>query len=524
MSDRYEMEKRSFSSGPDYPVTITQEAVLLVREVMRQRNMIIEPDWMRILLRLSGPLQVPVLHKALNAVVRRHAALRTHFLPNKGIPPTERIAEVRSFSNTGIFTPGLYVQHLAEESVALLSVTDFTGVPEADRQSLIQERCDSECSRESSCRSRSLIRADLIRLAPEVHLLFIFVDHLVCDDWSVSVIKRDLLTFYAQFLMSDPPSIVPTELSYLDYALWQRDEIARKRFETNVMYWRDQWAEYGDARIANSELPFSVAHPVAQFDGPGTTNAKNDLTEEMSSAAVRCARELGATPHTFFLSAFCILLRHYTGRNKLACMGHFANRSRPEMADVVGWLTHSHLIGIDIPPEITIAELVAQTKRKLLSALAHDQMPPPLLWQVLRCSPRIPDGRVLLDTYRETKSPVSLPDRVIVESLAPPEGNGPRFSNLGVYVSSEGSRIVLRTQTSLSVFSQDAAAIVAKDLMYVIGQLVSRNVQTPVAAVPMPERYGVGTRATAATNSEMSEYIVLGSRLIPLVSSGLVLN
>lgn len=502
-------------SRGEYPVTITQEFGLLVREVLRQQKVLGPPEWVPIVLKMSGPLQIPVLQAALNGLVKRHAALRARFFRNELIPAAERATRLKAFYASGIFTPGLYVQRLVEESPVLLLVTDVQKVPEADRQTVIRERFDFEVSQRLNSYSQTLIRADLFRLTPQEHLLFVLVDHIVCDLWSANLITRDLLRLYAQFLGPEPPAVEPTETSFLDYAVWQREQIDRTSFEPDAAYWRDQWAEYGDDRIAQSEFPFYGPTPTAHSGNSGTANARNSLTEEMSSAVVRRARELRVTLHAFLFTAFTILVRHYTRRNKLAFMGHFANRSCTEMEDVVGWFTHTHLIGINIPGEATISELVTQMGRQLLGALAHDRMPTPLLWQLLRCFPRVPDARVLMDTYPPAEVPVSLPDGVIVESLPPPVHNQPRFSSLGVYVSWEGPQIVLTAQTSLAAFSPDAAATIISDLTHVVGQLVSVNVHTPVAAIPMHRRYGEQSPAVANSHKEMSEYILLSSRLIP---------
>ena len=395
-----------------------------------------------------------------------------------------------------------------------LPITDITHLRDAEQAKHLQAVYQRECRLPFDCANPPLIRAALLTLAPEAHLLYIFVDHLVSDAWTMRVLKKDLLRFYEHYLQPEPPAIEPTEFSYPDYALWQREKIGEGYFDADAAYWRAQWAEYGDARIAPSDLPFAK-QPANPVNGPVTSfaAARSSLSRDLSAQLVRLARDARVTLNNLLVAGYAIVLHRYTAKNKLALIGHFANRSRPETLDVAGWFTHTHLIGIDILPDMSFGELVACTRQRLMDGLAHEEMPAPLLWQMLRCAPRFVGAQPLLDIYADNGSPVTLTGEVSVESVCPPVVAGMRLSALGIYVRHEGEQFVLTSQTAPGLFTPDAPDAVIRDLAGVLEELVSGGLERRVSAI------AVATRPRAADDvppsDEMKEFVVSGGDRIP---------
>src|SRR5579872_5551996 len=122
--------------------------------------------------RVSGPLEADALERALCEIVRRHSALRTRFTVRDGRP----------------------VQIvLAEEPVALERI-DLRGHPDplAETQRLV----DALASAPLDLERGPLMRAALVALGDEDHVLELVFHHIICDGWSHVVILRELDKLY----------------------------------------------------------------------------------------------------------------------------------------------------------------------------------------------------------------------------------------------------------------------------------------------------------------------------------------
>src|SRR4029077_12176405 len=151
--------------------------------------------------RITGPLSVDALTRAFNAVVQRHASLRTVFDSVNG--------EARQ----------VVLSHL-EVAVPII---DLTGIPESERESKALHIASDEGKRPFDLCEGPLLRATLVRLGPEAWILVLVMHHIVTDGWSISRLFRDVTKSYAAFLGKKDPELPELPIQYSDYAQWQRD-------------------------------------------------------------------------------------------------------------------------------------------------------------------------------------------------------------------------------------------------------------------------------------------------------------
>ena len=67
-----------------------------------------------------------------------------------------------------------------------------------------------------------LLRAYLVRLASQEHVVLLTLHHIITDGWSNEVLVRDLITLYRAFVAGQPRPLADLPIQYADYALWQR--------------------------------------------------------------------------------------------------------------------------------------------------------------------------------------------------------------------------------------------------------------------------------------------------------------
>ena len=115
-------------------------------------------------LRIEGRLDVPALEASLNEIVRRHEALRTIFSTRDGAA----------------------VQIVLSELRLPLPLIDLS----SERETAIQQLCEEEALRPFDLSTGPLVRARLLRLSLDEHVLLVSMHHIVSDGCSIGVLVR----------------------------------------------------------------------------------------------------------------------------------------------------------------------------------------------------------------------------------------------------------------------------------------------------------------------------------------------
>ena len=157
-----------------FPTTFAQQRLWFLEQLQPGSISYLVP-WS---LRISGKLNLPALEQSLNEIVRRHEVLRTTFSWKDGMP----------------------VQVIAGALSIPLPVLDlsFLEGPETQAENLAREEARKPLDLEKG----PLVRAKLLRLAPEEHTLLLTMHHIVFDGWSRRVLVRELAALYEAFCLS----------------------------------------------------------------------------------------------------------------------------------------------------------------------------------------------------------------------------------------------------------------------------------------------------------------------------------
>ncbi|MDB4892046.1 MAG: amino acid adenylation domain protein, partial [Gemmatimonadetes bacterium] len=160
--------------------------------------------------RLSGPLDVAALERAMTEIVARHEILRTRLPAREGEP--EQVID-------------------AAAPVAL-SVVDVANhaTPELEAERIVRERGRVPFD----LAGEHMFRCTLVRLAPDDNVLLVETHHIAFDGWSGAVLLDELAAAYVGRELQELP------LQYADFAIWQREQLAGARLDELMTYWRAQ--------------------------------------------------------------------------------------------------------------------------------------------------------------------------------------------------------------------------------------------------------------------------------------------
>ena len=306
-------------------------------------------------LRYRGPIDTRALERALGEIVRRHEILRTTYATVDGGP----------------------VQIIHDRVDVILPIEDLRGLPPAEREAITRRELAVEAARPFDLQAGPVLRARLLALQDDDHLLLLSMHHIVCDAWSSGVLRRELDALYDAFRAGRPSPLDELTIQYADYAHWERRRFSGELADRQLAYWED---ELGGAPRA-LDLPTDKPRPpVASHRGGRRTFA---LGAPLSAALTELARREGATLFMTLLSAFAALIHRYTGQEDVPIGAPIANRARPEVEGLIGFFLNTLVIRARPAAELSFRELVRRVRETCLGAYAHQDMPFERLVQAL---------------------------------------------------------------------------------------------------------------------------------------------
>ena len=85
-----------------------------------------------------------------------------------------------------------------------------------------------------------LMRARLVRLGAQDHVLVLTLHHIVTDGASLPILIEEFTRHYAAFASGQAPQVEALPIQYADFALWQRLWLEAGEGERQLQYWREQ--------------------------------------------------------------------------------------------------------------------------------------------------------------------------------------------------------------------------------------------------------------------------------------------
>ncbi|MFC5687627.1 non-ribosomal peptide synthase/polyketide synthase [Amycolatopsis mediterranei] len=289
--------------------------------------------------RLRGALDVGALAEAFTALVARHEPLRTTFGSADG--------------------HGVQVVH--PPSPVPLPVVDAR---EEELANIL--RADGEQPFDLS--AGPLLRAKLIRLAPEEHVLTVAVHHIVTDGWSNGLIAEEVGAFYAAALRGEPADLPPLPVQYADFAAWQRGRLAERVLAGQVDYWAERLRD-----LTPLELPTDRPRPPVRT----TRGATREIVVPAAVTArlEQVSRQRETTLFTTLVAACQVLLGRWAGQDDVAVGTVTSGRERPELEGLVGFFVNTLVLRSRVRPDLAFTAFLDEVATGVRAAFDHQDLP-----------------------------------------------------------------------------------------------------------------------------------------------------
>ena len=298
-------------------------------------------------LRLEGRLDASSLEASLNEIVRRHEVLRTIFSMHDGEP----------------------VQIILSDLRLPLPLIDLSPLPSIERETAIRQLCEEEALRPFDLSTGPLVRARLLRLSTEDHVLLLSLHHIVSDGWSMDLLIREVATLYEAYAIGAESALKELSLQYGDYAVWQREWLRGEVLDQQLAYWR----EHLGGELPVLQLPLDK--PRSATSSFHSATLSYNLPKKLSEELHALSRAEGVTLFMSLLAAFQVLLWRYSGQEDIAVGTPVANRTRAETEELIGFFVNTLVLRTDVSGNLTFRELLQRVKETALGAYAHQDVP-----------------------------------------------------------------------------------------------------------------------------------------------------
>ncbi|MEW2399430.1 amino acid adenylation domain-containing protein [Streptomyces sp. NPDC046862] len=320
-----------------FPTSFAQERLWIIDRLAPGTSAYHVP----VALRLRGAVDVRALAGALSLVVERHEALRTVF------------GQIE----------GQTVQRVLPAGPVPVEVRHVPG-----GQAGLAELLRAEAALGFSVDKGPLLRATLFRLADDDHVLTVVLHHLVSDGWSMSVLLAELSAAYNAQRAGSAPDLPELPLQYVDFAIWQRDQLTADRERELLTYWRETLAGAPDAL----DLPADRPRPPLQSH----TGAQIDvgLPAGLSARVTALANTHRVSPFMVLLAAWGAMLGRFTGTEDVVIGTAVGNRDA-QTEQLIGCFINTLPLRVRLEGDPTFAELLGRVRATTLSALQHQDLP-----------------------------------------------------------------------------------------------------------------------------------------------------
>ncbi|HEY8036291.1 MAG TPA: amino acid adenylation domain-containing protein [Methylobacter sp.] len=291
--------------------------------------------------RLSGNLDISVLRRSFEYLIKRHESLRTTFSEN---------------------SDGVAQQFIHDALDLKMDVEDFSAYPDSQKQALLDQAKSKMAGSRFDLEQAPLSQVMLIRYDQHEWVLLMAMHHIISDGWSMGILSRELGAAYQSYMANVEPDLPPISINYRDYSVWQQRQQQSASIEQGVKRWC-RLLENSEYRL---DLNTGKSRPESRSYQGSTCPVM--IAPELSKQLEQLAESKGVSLFVLLLTAYFILLQRYSGRNDLLVGTQAANRNEPDLEPIVGFFINTIPLRARIEANPRVTELLEQVNDFCLNA------------------------------------------------------------------------------------------------------------------------------------------------------------
>lgn len=359
------------------PLSYSQEFLWFIDRYMGSK-----PYHLPFVLQFNHELKIGALEAALETLIERHEVLRTAFTEEDGIP---------------------YQVILSAADWQI----DYLSLAEEGIESNMQDLAEELIGRPFDLTNDFPVRVTICKVADKGFLLILVIHHIATDLASLHILQAELLELYEAITENRPSQLLPVELQYADYAIWQKKSLGPQVLEDKLAFWEERLKG-----VSTLNLPLDFPRPSLQSTSGKLMQGK--LSRALSNKLKWIAKEEKVTLYMLLLAAFKALLYRYSGQTDICVGTPVANRRESAIADMVGCFVNTIPIRTQFDADTPFHTFLALVKDLCISSF--EQQDTPIDRVVSRIvGRRDPSRNPLYQVLFSVNTPIEAPDQDMSE-------------------------------------------------------------------------------------------------------------
>jgi amino acid adenylation domain-containing protein len=297
--------------------------------------------------RLNGPLDLSCLSRTFQEITRRHEVLRS----------------------TYVMSEGQIVQSISEPSTEPISLMDLSALSHERGECILRSIISDLAQSTFDLSTGPLVKAIVLRLAPEQHVLSLTMHHIVSDGWSADILVQELTTLYAAYAAGEPSPLPELPIQYADFAHWQREWLSGETLNEHLEYWRRQLT----GAPVLPQLPTDHVRPAVQTYSGAETH--EEWSPDLSQQLKRLCQQESVTLFMILLAGFQLLLARLSGQDEVVVGAPIVGRTHVEMEPLIGCFLNTLVLRTNVAGNPTVRELLQRVRQVCVGAYAHQDVP-----------------------------------------------------------------------------------------------------------------------------------------------------
>ena len=396
---------------------------------------------MPLALKLDGLLDVTALNKTFNKIIQRHEILRTVY----GLDDQR--------------------QYIRKDFKFLIEQVDLSAMTnESDKEKEIKKIAEKEATKLFSLDSDLMIRACLLKLTDNCHILLITIHHIASDGWSLGILVDDFASIYENIISEQESLIDELPVQYSDYAYWQEENV--DLLEDQTSYWIKQLEDLPSVH----SLPLDNTRPDYQTYQGNVLHQY--IPEELTSQLNQLCRRANVTLFMLLHSAFSLVLSRWSNTSDIVIGTPIAGRNKPELDSLIGYFVNTLVLRSEIKSKATFEQLLQQNRTMLLEAYEHQDVPFEMLVDRLqpeRSLSHSPLFQIFFTFHNQQKGELKLPSIEIADIT---EKSPVAKFDLELSAVEHMGKIELCWNSAVSIFDSQTIERVSESYLRLLEQLV----------------------------------------------------
>jgi amino acid adenylation domain-containing protein len=333
----------SSAGRASYPLTPSQRTMWMLHQSDRSGILSNIPE----VVYLSGPLNVEVMERAFNEVIRRHDSLRMVYTMEKGE----------------------MVQRPIDAVHVPIRFTDLSGLDAAERDRRTAEMRMENGRHIFDLATGPLIQAELVKLSEKRFQLFFNIHHIAADGWGISRFNTEFSEAYTAFLNGKPSPLPPVERQYSDVAAWLDERIRSGALQPQLDYWKEKLA------APRPDLCFPLKQKRPDVSAHRGARHAFTISPDLTAALTALGRRESASLFMVLATIWQTLLHRATGSTDIITGTAIANRNYPQLENIIGTFINALALRTDFSGSPVFTEVLDRVRRTALDAYAHQDIP-----------------------------------------------------------------------------------------------------------------------------------------------------